>query len=105
MGVERKYIMESGYEIAEEFAESMQEIDIRTGIKIAEFIDNNVDSIDHSKLISTVLGGLIVDDYNEVVTFALEIIKEDDPIIIISDITMVSMDEYLDLINLNLKKR
>ena len=41
---------------------------------------------------------------NTPVTFALELIKTRSPHIILSDIKLVHMDEYLDLLNLGLKK-
>ena len=53
-------------------------------------------------LVSTILGGIIVDDDNNPITFALEIIKDDSEYIILSDVQLISMDEYLDLLNLKL---
>ena len=47
--------------------------------------------------------GLVMDDYNEPVTFALEIIKLNNGSTMLSDLELVDMDEYLDLINLNKK--
>ena len=78
-------------------------MDILTGIKIARFIDEKVDAVDINNLVSTVLGGVVIDNDDEPITFALEIIKDEETNIILSDIKMVSMDEYLDLINLNKK--
>tara|TARA_R110000822_G_scaffold184505_3_gene323841 strand:- start:155 stop:511 length:357 start_codon:yes stop_codon:yes gene_type:complete len=103
MDVERRYIRDKGFEVSEDFVESLSDIDIRTGIKIARFIDEKVDGVDINSLVSTVLGGVVIDDYDQPITFALEIIKDEETNIILSDIKMVSMDEYLDLINLNKK--
>ena len=44
-----------------------------------------------------------MDDYNKPVTFALEIIKLNNVSTMLSDLELVDMDEYLDLINLNKK--
>jgi hypothetical protein len=85
--------------------ESISDMDIRTGIKIANFIEKNIDYIPTNKLISTVLGGLIMDDENEPITFALEIIKNESKYTILSDVQLISMDEYLDLLNLKLNER
>ena len=103
MDAKPRFIKEAGYDIAEEFVETLQQLDIRTGIKIAKFIEKNVDNIPTSKLTSTVIGGVVIDDDGEPITFALEVlkIKEQEEIIILSDIQLVSMDEYLDLLNLN----
>lgn len=105
MDVKPRFIKEAGYDIAEEFVETLQQLDIRTGIKIAKFIDKNVDNIPVSTLTSTVIGGVVIDDDGDPVTFALEVlkIKKQEDIIVLSDIQLVSMDEYLDLLNLNKK--
>ena len=102
MDAEQKYIREAGYDVAEEFMESISDMDIRTGIKIAKFIQENVDDIPSNKLVSTILGGVVVDDDNDPITFALEIINNDSEYIILSDVKLISMDEYLDLLNLKL---
>jgi hypothetical protein len=102
MDAEQKYIREAGYDVAEEFMESISDMDIRTGMKIAKFIQENIDDIPSNKLVSTILGGVVVDDDNDPITFALEIINNDSEYIILSDVKLISMDEYLDLLNLKL---
>tara|TARA_B110000977_G_scaffold144799_1_gene183785 strand:+ start:1302 stop:1673 length:372 start_codon:yes stop_codon:yes gene_type:complete len=102
MDAEQKYIREAGYDVAEEFMESISDMDIRTGIKIAKFIQENIDDIPSNKLVSTILGGVVVDDDDDPITFALEIINNDSEYIILSDVKLISMDEYLDLLNLKL---
>ncbi len=103
MDAGRKYIKDKGFDVSEDFVESLSNMDILTGIKIARFIDEKVDAVDINSLVSTVLGGVVIDNDDEPITFALEIIKDEETNIILSDIKMVSMDEYLDLINLNKK--
>lgn len=103
MDVKRKYIKEAGYDVDEYFVEQLQGLDIRTGIKIAKFIETNVITIPTNQLVSTVLGGVVVDDNNNPITFAVEIIKDNSPHTILSDLKLIEMDEYLDLINLNKK--
>ncbi len=103
MDVKPRYIRESGYDVAEDFVEELQKMDIRTGIKIAKFIEKNVDKVPSNNLVSTILGGVVMDDNNNPITFALEMIRTNSPYIILSDLKLVSMDEYLDLLNLNLK--
>ena len=100
MDVKRKYIKEAGYDVAEDFIETLQQLDIRTGIKIAKFIEKNVDQVPVSRLTSTILGGVIIDDNKNPETLALEMLKIN-KVIILSDIKIVEMDEYLDLLNLN----
>ena len=102
MDAEQKYIREAGYDVAEDFMESISDMDIRTGIKVAKFIQENIDDVPTNKLVSTILGGVVVDDDNDPITFALEIINNDSEYIILSDVKLISMDEYLDLLNLKL---
>jgi len=103
MDVKQKYIREAGYDVAEDFVETLQQLDIRTGIKIAKFIQENIHKVEENILVSTILEGIVIDDEDKPVTFAVEIIKDYSPNIILSDIQLISMDEYLDLLNLNLK--
>lgn len=101
MDVKQKYIEGVGYDVEEDFIEMMMEVDIRTGIKIGKFISSHVPTVPPNSLVSTVLGGLVIDDNNNPITFALEVIKTADPHITLSDIQLIEMDEYLDLLNLN----
>ena len=103
MDVKQKYIREAGFDVAEDFIETLGNLDIRTSKKIAHFISENIDRVDANVLVSTVLGGLVIDDDNKPVTFALEVIKNNSPHTILSDIQLIDMDSYLDLINLNKK--
>jgi len=102
MDAEQKYIREAGYDVAEDFMESISDMDIRTGIKVAKFIQENIEDIPVNKLVSTILAGVVVDDDNDPITFALEIIKDESKYIILADVQLISMDEYLDLLNLKL---
>jgi hypothetical protein len=99
MDVKPKYT-EAGYDIDEDFVESIQQFDIRTGQKIAEFIQKNVNDIEPNVLVSTMLAGVIINDNNNPITFVVEVIKDHSPNIILSDLVQIDMDEYLDLINL-----
>jgi len=100
MDVEQKYIKEAGFDIDEGFVETIQQFDIRTAIKIAKFIQANVDHVQPNLNVSTILGGVVINDDKEPVTFAVEIIKDYSSQIILSDLQLISMDEYLDLLNL-----
>lgn len=103
MDAKQRYIREGNFELTDDFIDELHNIDIRTSIKIAKFIDDNIDDVEYNTLVSTILGGVVIDDDNIPVTFALEIIKDNTVGIILSDIKFISMDEYLDLLNLKLK--
>ena len=103
MDVKQKYIREAGFDVAEDFIENLGNLDIRTSKKIAHFISENIDRVDTNLLVSTILEGLVIDDDNKPVPFALEVIKNNSTHTILSDIQLIDMDSYLDLINLNKK--
>ena len=107
MDVKQKYIREAGFDVAEDFIETLGYLDIRTAQQVAAFIQENVNKIKLNILVSTILPGLIINDNNDPVTFAVEIIKDYSPHTILSDIQLIEMDEYLDLLNLtpNLNER
>ena len=79
----------------------MLEIEMPVALKIAMFLNENNIEVTTNNLVSHVLGGLIM--YNKKpITFAVEIIKADSEYMTFTDITLISIDEYLDLMNLNL---
>ncbi len=100
MDVEQKYITEAGFDIDEGFVETIQQFDIRTGIKIATFIQENIDTVEPNLNVAELLEGVIIDDDQQPITFVVEIIKNYSNQIILSDLQLISMDEYLDLLNL-----
>ena len=102
MDVKSKYTTEL-FDVTEDFIDGLQDLDIRTGIKIAKFIKDNLDDIEINTFVSTILEGVVINEDNEPVTFALEIIKQNESFPVLSDITLIDMDEYLDLLNLNKK--
>ena len=103
MDVEPRFTTESGLDVGDDFLDTLQGLEIRVGIKIAKFIAEHVKKIEPNELVSTVIGGLVMNNNNEPITFALEIIKSKDFNVMLSDLELVNMDEYLDLINLNKK--
>ena len=102
MDVKQKYTTEL-FDVTEDFVDGLQELDIRTGIKIERFINENLGNVKTNELVSTVLGGVVMNDQDEPITFALEVIKDTSSQPLLSDIQLVDMDEFLDLLNLNKK--
>ena len=100
MDLKQRYT--EGYFVDEEFVEALHQFDVRTASKIAHFIDENVTDFPINDLTSTILGGIIPDDKENPLTFAIEIVREEGYRPTLSDVKQISMDEYLDLYNLNL---
>tara|TARA_R110000765_G_scaffold155950_2_gene258866 strand:- start:890 stop:1243 length:354 start_codon:yes stop_codon:yes gene_type:complete len=97
MALERKYIRDKGYDVEDEFLDTLHEIDRELALDITLFIEHNVRDMVPNYLTTYVLGGLVYKD-NSPVTFAVEIMKEKGSYATLTDLTFISMDEYLDLI-------
>tara|TARA_R100001443_G_C3322417_1_gene170355 strand:+ start:87 stop:461 length:375 start_codon:yes stop_codon:yes gene_type:complete len=101
MELRQKYIEEKRYDVEDEFLDALQEFELPVSLKIARFIEQNNIKVKTNNLVSHVLGGLII-YAGKPVTFAVEIVKVDSEFMKFTDISRISMDEYLDLRNLNL---
>ena len=98
MGSEPRYIKDRGYDVEDDFLDTLDDIDRELAIKISNFIEENVTDVKPNKLTTYVLGGLV--HMNEQpFTFAVEILKEKGRYVTLTDLDFISMDEYLDLIN------
>tara|TARA_R110000744_G_scaffold12332_2_gene36705 strand:+ start:141 stop:434 length:294 start_codon:yes stop_codon:yes gene_type:complete len=83
------------------FMDNLQELDLYTGLKIANFIEKNLELMPVNNFTSYVLGGCIVHSIGDPITFALEIVRVNNKLTTLTDVTLISMDEYLDLMLLN----
>ena len=101
MDVRLRYTGGKEYDVSEDFIESISEIEFSTALLIARNIGDNWIELPKSNLISHVLGGVVTQGEKNI-TFAIELVKLEDDFILLTDIKLISMDEYLDLINLNL---
>lgn len=103
MESEQKFIKDRGFEIEPQVFDSLQEINIIEATAIATFLmEVNYDAVPVNSLVSTVLGGVTYDKHDNPVTFAVEMVVTEDNKLALSDVSLISMDEYLDLINLKL---
>lgn len=98
MELKQKYTEETKWSVEDYFIENLQEeFKIVKAVRIASFIQKNLTSVPKNNLTSQILGGCFVDIDENPITFALEIIRTEKGPTILSDITLISMDEYLDL--------
>tara|TARA_R110000744_G_scaffold297067_1_gene406891 strand:+ start:56 stop:394 length:339 start_codon:yes stop_codon:yes gene_type:complete len=102
MELKQKSTEEVKWSVEDHFIENLQEeFKIVRAVKIASFIQNNIQQLPKNNLTSQILGGCIVDIDQSIITFALEIIRTEKSPTILSDITMITVDEYLDLRKIN----
>ena len=101
MGLKLKYIKDDGYDVYEEYLEALDSLDFGLSLVISKYIDSKVLYLPVNDYISQILGG-VVNYKNKNIFFALEIIRTQGSFLMLSDLQIISSDDYLDLINLNL---
>lgn len=100
MVLEPRYIKDSGYDMEDDFMDALHRLPPMMAYKIGKYIEDYVVELPPNDLCTYVVGGVI--DYNETpVPFALEIMKTSGMLITLTNLILISMDDYLDLINLN----
>jgi|TARA_R100001460_G_scaffold26335_3_gene53268 hypothetical protein len=97
MGLKQKYIRDKGYDVEQEFMDELKSFDSKVAVEIALFLEDNVLDLKPNELTTYVLGGLVY-VYDEPITFAIEILRVKHQFLTFTDISLISMDEYLDLI-------
>ena len=100
MELKQRYIRDSGYDLEDDFTDSLLEVNPLLAYIIGKYIEDYVVDMPPNELRSHVMGG-VVDFDGEPITFALEMIKQKGMVPSLSNLIFISMDEYLDLINLN----
>jgi hypothetical protein len=97
----QRFIEAKGYDVEDYFMDNLSEMNLYTALKIATFIEKNLQSIQVTKLRSTVLGGCIVHSIGEPITFAIEMVRKQNHYTTLTDVSLIDMDEYLDLMLLD----
>lgn len=97
----QRFIEAKGYDVEDYFMDNLSEMNLYTALKIATFIEKNLQSIQVTKLRSTVLGGCIVHSIGEPITFAIEMVRKQNCYTTLTDVSLIDMDEYLDLMLLD----
>lgn len=102
MELEQKSTEDKYYEISDEFLDSMDELGVRTSILIAKEIEHGSMLVPSEPLTTHHVGGIVDDPVEGPTPFAIEILRVDEEVVLLANVSLISMDEYLDLINLNL---
>tara|TARA_B100001248_G_C27295472_1_gene414601 strand:+ start:297 stop:668 length:372 start_codon:yes stop_codon:yes gene_type:complete len=100
MELKQKYIRDSGYDLDDDFTDFLHKVDPVLAYRIGKYIEDHVREVPDNSLRSHVLGGVVMHE-NRPVTFALELVKQKGLLVSLTNLIFISMDEYLDLINLN----
>lgn len=97
----QKFIEAKGYDVEDYFMDNLSEMNLYTALKIATFIEKNLQSIKVTKLHSVVLGGCIVHSIGDPITFVIEMVRKQNYYTTLTDVQLIDMDEYLDLMLLD----
>ena len=101
MELRQKYTEVNNFEFEDQFLLNLRRFGIEDAIKIAEFLE----SVHYLDFISDNImkyGGMVNITSDEVVFFELEFLKDLPHTTLLINIKPISVDDYLDYINLNL---
>ena len=102
MGSKQKYIKGNTFDFEDDFIDSLAELeDIILKIKIGRYIEENLKDYPVNKLTTYVVGGVVIHN-EESIYFAIEILRTPRMNLVLTGFHLIDLNEYLDLINLNL---
>jgi len=96
-----KYIEEKPYEVEDDFVIALENMDPEMAMLIAIYLEDHILDLPTNDYTTHIYGGLIY-YYNEPIPFVVEALKASGSYLTFTDIKFIDMNEYLDLINLNL---
>lgn len=101
MDLQLKHIKDSEYKVEEFFLESMGKLPLSLAFAISVYLDENLPELKENLLTTHILGGRITHKESPFY-FVVEILYDEDQVLTFTDIMEIDMDEYLDLMNLNM---
>jgi hypothetical protein len=96
MDITPKYIGGRGYEVEDNFIAALDEMDEEIAWKISLYIEKNL-YLQPCYMLSTIGG--VIHHFNKPITFAVKVAQTDITFFILTDLLLINMDEYLDLVN------
>jgi hypothetical protein len=101
MELKSKSIKVSKYNIEIGYTEGLEDMSPSEAYAIALFIDYNMPDIEPNDICTYIFAGMVT-FFDEPLPFVFEIMYVTDGKPTLTDVCIVDMDEYLDLLNLNL---
>ncbi len=96
-----KYSKDMTYDIEEGYTSALERMPAAKAFTIAVFIENNMPHVEENDYHTYIFAG-VVNYFEEEVPFIFEIMNATGDVPTITDVSIIEMDEFLDLINLNL---
>ena len=100
MELELKYTKAIEYEVEDSFMITLENADPFVAYKIALYIEEHLPDIPNNDFHTHLLAGIVHDD-GQPIPFVVECLKTADTFLIFTDLKFISLNEYLDFINLN----
>lgn len=100
MGLSPKYIKDTDYAMEDAFTDALHKMSPIVAFKIGRQIESDLQVPKNNQFRSQVFGGVVV-HHNISYYYAVELIKEKSLAPILTNIIEITLDDYLDLINLN----
>ena len=98
MEYRQKFIEAKGYDVEDYFMDNLSEMNLYVGLKIATFIEKNLQTVTETKICSKILGGCVVHTIGEPITFAIEMVRKKNRYTTLTDVSLITMDEYLEIV-------
>jgi len=96
-----KYSKDMTYDIEDGYASALESMPAGKAYRIAVFIENNMPDVEENDYHTYIFAG-VINYFGEDVPFIFEIMHSSRDVPTLTDLSIIEIDEFLDLINLNL---
>lgn len=100
MDARQKYLEDNDYHVSDQFSEEVRSMGMELASALGDAIDNTIYQIGYDEM-EFCDWGIRVEYLGDTVYFCLRIAKADSNDVLFDNIRRITLDEYLDLINLN----
>jgi len=96
-----KFLRDMNYDIEDGYTSALESMPAGKAYRIAVFIENNMPDVKVNDYHTYIFTG-VISYFGEEVPFIFEIMHASGDVPTLTDLSIIEMDEFLDLINLNL---
>ena len=100
MDARQKYLEENDYHLSDQFSQAIQSMNMELAGMLGDAIDNTIYQIGYDEMEFCDLV-IRIEYLGQMVYFGLRIAKADSNDVLFDNVKRITLDEYLDLINLN----
>lgn len=100
MDARQKYLEDNDYHVSDQFSEEVRRMGMELAGALGDAIDNTIYQIGYDEM-EFCDWGIRVECRGQMVYFCLRIAKADTNDVLFDSVRRITLDEYLDLINLN----